>query len=566
MGIIQSIEANCKNCYNCIRHCPVKAIKFQNEQATVLEDECILCGSCYLVCPQKAKKIESDVDLIKGYIEGKQKVYASLAPSYVSAFPKASFAQISSALKKLGFASVEETAIGAAQVSAQYAKLMREGGMKNIISTCCPTAVLLVEKYYPDLIGYLAPVVSPAIAHARMMKNVYGPRIKTVFIGPCISKKHEASKSSDINATLLFDELRDWLDEAGIACDETDSHPAEMRAVINRLYPVPGGIIRTILNADRKAYKCVSVDGLDKCMEVLESLRDQRLSGFFIEMSACSGSCIGGPALHDFDMPKLAANNMILHRAKTRTTTKPPVSENFAVDMRAEYDDNRITKKIPDEATIKAILASIGKTSEDKMYNCGACGYATCRDKAIAVFQGKADVKMCVPYMRERAESMSNVIIDHTPNAIFLLNKEFQILEYNASAAHMFRLNDMSYLNMPIYMLLDKSDFEKVSESKTDVLDHKVRIDRLDLSIEQSILHIEDNDTYLVIVKDITGEEKQKEKLALMRTETMEAAQKVIDKQMRVAQEIASLLGETTGETKAVLTKLKKSIVQGDLE
>jgi uncharacterized Fe-S cluster-containing protein len=265
-------------------------------------------------------------------------------------------------------------------------------------------------------------------------------------------------------------------------------------------------------------------------------------------------------------MPKLAANNMILHRAKTRTTTKPPVSENFAVDMRAEYDDNRITKKIPDEATIKAILASIGKTSEDKMYNCGACGYATCRDKAIAVFQGKADVKMCVPYMRERAESMSNVIIDHTPNAIFLLNKEFQILEYNASAAHMFRLNDMSYLNMPIYMLLDKSDFEKVSESKTDVLDHKVRIDRLDLSIEQSILHIEDNDTYLVIVKDITGEEKQKEKLALMRTETMEAAQKVIDKQMRVAQEIASLLGETTGETKAVLTKLKKSIVQGDLE
>ncbi len=566
MGIIQSIQANCKNCYNCIRHCHVKAIKFQNDQATILEDECILCGSCYLVCPQNAKQIQSDVERIKGYIENRQKVYVSLAPSYASAFPEADFPRISNALKKLGFTAVEETAIGAARVSAQYAKLTREGGMKNIITTCCPTVVLLVEKYYPDLIPCLAPVVSPAVAHARMMKSVYGQRIKTVFIGPCISKKHEASKSSDINATLLFDELRDWLEAEGIDLREPDPRPAEMRAVIHRLYPVPGGIIRTIPGNQRRAYKCVAVDGLDECMETLESLRDKSLSGFFIEMSACAGSCIGGPALRAFDTPKLSANNIIVNSAKSRTLTPQPLSEDFEVDMHATYDDHRLMKKLPDEATINAILASIGKTTEEKMYNCGACGYPTCRDKAIAVFQSKADVKMCVPYMRERAESMSNVILDHTPNAIFLLNTDFEILEYNHSATVIFNLSDMDYIGMPIDMLLEKGDFDKVRETGQNVLDHRIRIERSGLAIEQSILHIEDNDTYLVIVRDITGEEKQREELAALRADTLEAAQRVIDKQMRVAQEIASLLGETTGETKAVLTKLKNTIGQGDLE
>ncbi len=234
--------------------------------------------------------------------------------------------------------------------------------------------------------------------------------------------------------------------------------------------------------------------------------------------------------------------------------------------MHATYDDHRLMKKLPDEATINAILASIGKTTEEKMYNCGACGYPTCRDKAIAVFQGKADVKMCVPYMRERAESMSNVILDHTPNAIFLLNTDFEILEYNHSATVIFNLSDMDYIGMPIDMLLEKGDFDKVRETGQNVLDHRIRIERSGLAIEQSILHIEDNDTYLVIVRDITGEEKQREELAALRADTLEAAQRVIDKQMRVAQEIASLLGETTGETKAVLTKLKNTIGQGDLE
>ncbi|MFZ5974715.1 MAG: [Fe-Fe] hydrogenase large subunit C-terminal domain-containing protein [Bacillota bacterium] len=566
MGIIQSIEANCKNCYNCIRHCPVKAIKFQNEQATVLEDECVLCGSCYLACQQKAKQIQSDLDTIKGFIENRQKVYASIAPSFVSAFPQVSFAQISHAIKRLGFTSVEETAIGAAKVSAQYGHLIREGHMQNIITTCCPTIVLLVEKYYPELIKYLSPVISPALAHARMMKNVYGSRIKTVFIGPCFSKKHEAQRSGDINATLLFDELRDWLHEAGIEPDEADPKPSEIRSVINRLYPVPGGVIRTIPSALRKTYKCVAVDGLDKCMEVLESLYDDKLTGFFIEMSACAGSCIGGPALHTFDTPKLSANNMIIHSAKAKTQTPAPMSENSTVDMHAQYFTQRITNKVPDEATIKAILASIGKISEDKMYNCGACGYKTCREKAIAVFQGKADVKMCMPYMRERAESMSNMILDHTPNAIFVLDGEFKIIEFNTAAIKVFHLNDMNYIGMPLGRLLPNDCLDKVKATGSDILDHKIHLGQHDRTLEVSILHIEDNDAYIVIAKDITSEEKQHEELARMRAETLEVAQNVIDKQMRVAQEIASLLGETTGETKAALTKLKKTIVQGDLE
>lgn len=562
MDIIQFKEANCKGCYKCIRNCEIKAIKFSNEQAKILDDECVYCGKCTLICPQNAKVIRSDIEETKKMLIQGHKLYASIAPSYVTSFPNVSFAQMSEALKKLGFAHVEETAVGATMVSAKYAELMQSRKMKNIITTCCPTINLLVEKYFPELVKYLAPVVAPATAHANAMKELYGNRIKVVFIGPCISKKYEAKLTDSINSVLMFDEVKEWLNEENILFDGKDPEPSEMHNTISRFYPVPEGIIRTIPADIRKNYKTLAVDGLDRCINVLETLRDDSVEGYFLEMNSCVGSCTNGPGMHGHAVPFLKAKDIVLRNVRKKTDTPKPLSESVTIDMSKTFDLTLVKDKTPDEKTIASILASIGKTSPEQMLNCGACGYSTCREKAIAVFQGKADLKMCLPYMRERAESMSNIILDNTPDAIFVTDGEFNIIEYNRSASNMFTL-DNTFTGLPIDMVINSEDFENIKYNSENTYYAVCHDKSSGLVLNISIVKAPDND-YIIIVKDITTEHLHREELQKIRDDTLETAQRVIDKQMRVAQEIASLLGETTGETKAALTKLKKSIAQNE--
>ncbi len=184
MSVIQLNEGSCVNCYKCIRECPIKAIEFKDGRANIIEDECILCGTCVLTCPQGAKVVKNEVPSVKQLIEEGRKVYVTLAPSWVGWFD-CSFAQLSAALKKIGFAGVEETAIGAAEVSREYASLMQNGYMNSIIATACSSVVMLIERHFPELIKMLAPISSPMMAHARIMREMYGD-IKVVFLGPCL--------------------------------------------------------------------------------------------------------------------------------------------------------------------------------------------------------------------------------------------------------------------------------------------------------------------------------------------------------------------------------------------
>lgn len=561
MEIIQFKEANCKGCHKCIRNCDVKAITFKNEQARILDNECILCGKCTLVCPQNAKVISSDLETIRGYLKNGERVMASVAPSYVSAFPGLSFSKLSAALKKLGFASAEETAIGASLVTKEYEKLLEKHEMKNIITTCCPTINLLVEKYYPELVPFLAPVLAPASAHAKTMKEYYGDNIKVVFIGPCISKKFEAQMNPFIDAVLMFEELKDWLSIESIApASEEDPAPAEMHNTMSRFYPVPGGIIHTIPKESRKGYKQIAIDGLDKCIEVLDSLKDGAIESYFIEMSSCSGSCVEGPGLHvEGKTAFLTSKDLIIQNAGKKTATPLPPTEELSPDISKAFNLTMIRDKVPDENTIKSILASIGKHSPEQMLNCGACGYSTCREKAIAVYQGKADLKMCLPYMREKAESMSNIILENTPDAIFVTDGEFNVIEYNNAAEKIFPQVDKESIGLPIDLIINSEDFENIKSKDENIYYALCRDTENRLILDISIIHAPNKD-YIIICKDVTADHKRNEEMEKIRRDTLETTQRVIDKQMRVAQEIASLLGETTGETKAALTTLKKSI------
>ncbi len=561
MSIIQLREANCKGCYKCIRNCELKSISFKKDQARIIDNDCILCGKCTLICPQNAKEIQSDIPRIRETMAANVPLYASVAPSFMAAFPGVSFAQLSAGLKALGFAGAEETAIGAQAVSHQYETLMALGNMPNIITTCCPSINMLVEKYYPELTPFLAPVVAPATAHARMLRAAH-PEAKVVFVGPCISKKQEALDGNDIFAVLMFEELTHWLEAQQITLGENDPASAGMKETIARLYPTPSGIIKTIPREKRGGYRCTAIDGLDRCIEMLNNLRDHpEIRGFFLEMSSCANSCIGGPGLHYKNAPFLLVKEDITSALQEKSDA--PSTEGSAVPMRVVYNHSRVREHMPDEETIKGILASIGKTDESAMLNCGACGYPTCREKAIAVAQGKAELHMCLPYMREKAESLSNVIIESTPNALILIDEEGNILQYNKAAQEIYGIAEERGKGFPVALYVPVEEVEQVratGEPMPDVRQTTLEGKRIVL---QTIMPAPNNDV-LIVARDVTDQENAHKEMEQLRRETLETTQQVIDKQMRVAQEIASLLGETTGESKAALTKLKKSIMKGD--
>ena len=567
MGTIQVKEVNCKNCYKCLRSCPVKAISFKNDHAQVIEDGCVFCGKCLQVCPQNAKSVRNDVDKVKGFIEKKLKVYASVAPSFAPAFSIKDESHIQDIFKKLGFTYVEETAVGAARVSSEYEKLLYKKEMKNVISSACPTIVALIEKHFPELIDQVAPVVSPMVAHGRMLKEMYGSRIKVVFIGPCLSKKEEGrdlENEDAIDAVITFEELEKWIKEEGISFSKEDEEQGKDYAYHNlnsRFYPAPGGIIKSLGNIKKYNYKFVKFDGTERCIDILEQIKNGNIKDYFIEMNSCLGGCLGGPCMNSEGKNFLEQRDKLLsYIGKSSLGTETVMDYDARINLEKKIRDKSKPNNVPDEKDIREILAKIGKFSKEDELNCGACGYNNCREKAIAVCNKKAELHMCVPYMREMAESISNVILSSTPNAIFALTEDLKIQEANLAARKMFNLDSGDLLNKNMFEILDCPDIFTVSETKEDIINSKHYYESCNLTVEQSIIYIKENHMIILVIKDITDEEKKQQQMYKVRCETVDIAQKVIDKQMRVAQEIASLLGETTAETKIALTKLKNSI------
>ena len=239
--ILRLKKSNCKNCYKCIRRCPVKAIRFSAGQAHVIDNDCILCGRCFAACPQNAKQISSDMEKV-GVLLMTSKVYASVAPSFAAAFPGIGIDALEDAMKQLGFAGVEETAIGATIVKNEYERILRDEKPNVLISSCCTSINLLIRRYYPDTLFALAPVMSPLQAHCSEIKRRH-PEAKTVFIGPCIAKKQEAADGDLIDAVLSFEELSDWLNEKNIRLTPREDN---RKGGKTRIFPTTGGVLNSM--------------------------------------------------------------------------------------------------------------------------------------------------------------------------------------------------------------------------------------------------------------------------------------------------------------------------------
>lgn len=547
-------KSNCKNCYKCIRHCPVKSIRFSGNQAHIIGDECILCGQCFVVCPQNAKEIVDDTERVRVLLQSDGPVIVSLAPSFAANYEGAGIGAMREALKKLGFFDAEETAIGATIVKTEYERMLSGEHRDIVISSCCHSLNLLIQKYFPAALPYLADVVSPMQAHCLDIKKRY-PTAKTVFIGPCVSKKDEAETYPGIvDAVLTFEELTAWLKAENIEIRREMDSEENSRA---RFFPTVGGILKTMAQ-NAPGYSYIALDGVENCIAALKEIEQGNIHNCFIEMSACIGSCSGGPVMEKYHRSPIRDYMSIANYAGSRDFE---VDQPDAVSIKKSFSVLNSSLNQPSESEIASIMRQMGKIKPSDELNCGSCGYNTCREKAVAIYQGKAEISMCLPFLKEKAESFSDSIVSNTPNGLIVLNERLEVQQINNAARKIMNIRSASdVLGEQVIRILDPKPFLDVLNGGGDIRGNRVYLAEYKKYVEQTVIHDNEYHLLICIMSDVTDEQNEREKKENIRNQTVEIADKVVEKQMRIVQEIASLLGETAAETKIALSKLKESI------
>ena len=556
--VVFTNKARCRDCYRCVRVCPVKAISMHDGQAMVEPDRCLACGTCIRECPQGAKQFRSDIERAIRLIGEGHPVAVSLAPSFAATFSDWERRRLPSALRKLGFSHVAETAIGAYHVAAMTAELVRQQTDGAHVCTACPAVVSYVEKYDPELVERLTPVVSPMVAHARHIKETLGPDTRVVFIGPCVAKKAEADRgelAGLVDCVLTFRELAEWMEREDIslaACEESDFD--EQPGGDARFFPVIGGSIRTShLNTDLLAADVVSVSGVAEVREALDSLK-QNPRPVIIEPLFCQQGCINGPAItcesNIYDRRQDLLSYARDHRGEEEAerTGRP-------AGMWAEFAPAPLDADEPREEEIKRILALTGKVAPEDELNCGACGYNSCRDKARAVLRGMAEPEMCIPYMKRLAEQRSDRIIETSPNGIVILDERLNIISMNPTFRRFFMCSE-ACLGKPISYLMDPDPFERVASGSQEVVETTTRHERYKLLTHQLVYALREERQYVGIFVNITSSHDSHKKLTELRAQTLEQARELLEHQITMAQKIAQFLGESTAQGEQLVEHL----------
>lgn len=569
MSIIETETTKCRDCYKCLRACPVKAIKVERGRgayelhASVMPEFCINDGTCLTVCPQGAKKAREDAPKIKVLLARGEKVLASLAPSFVVGLPYEDPLKVVTALRKLGFSYVGETALGAEMVSVAHRQLLRS--QQPFISSACPAAVSLIEKYHPEAIPFLAPLVSPMVAHGRYLKERF-PGAYVAFIGPCVAKKSEMDDpnvSGAVDAAITFEELVDWFREAGVDPDQCEpgafDGPLPSMA---RLYACDGGLLKTVDEDSLLSSHCVAVSGIDNCQEMIRHFVEGSAPPLLVELLVCAGGCISGPGSCDrWDLYE-GRKRLIDYERRARGGQEPESYDNLLSfqKLSRSYTNRKVVLKEPTEEEIALILEKTGKFLPQDELNCGACGYNSCRDKAVAVFNGMADPEMCIPYMRQRAESMANLVVSTSPNGVIVTSRGGTIMDMNQVAERILGAGLAHCVGLPVDQFMPSRLFHEAAKSQG--------VSRGDLtvrgfSVDLQVVYVPDHKLLVGFLSDTTEEKAESKRRQAVAGEAISRAQQVIENQMAVVQKIAGFLGETVAETKISLTELMKVVGEG---
>ncbi len=569
-GIISTIKARCRDCYRCVRVCPVKAIRITDGQAQVDPERCIVCGTCVRECPQQAKQVRNDLERVRKMIKDGEKIIASIAPSYVAAFPDYGGGLFPALLKNLGFSMVTETAVGAEMVARETAKLISEEPHAHV-SSACPVLVDLIAKYNPWAVGMVTPIISPMIAHARYLKSRYADS-KVVFIGPCPAKKAEAEApdvAGAVDAVLTYQELRTWIQDSNLKKDQLRSSEIDdMPASRARLFPLEGGLALTAsMHPDLLRQDFAAISGITEVEEMLANLKNGSSIKLF-EALFCPGGCVNGACFGD-SRDVFRRRNWVLQYEKR--AHKKSNDADLREIMNGRNIERTISERIIEqkefsEEAIKAVMARTGKHTPEDELNCGACGYHSCRDNAIAVLSGMAEHAMCIPWMRKAAERKADQVINESPNGIVVVDSNMRVVSFNTSFAEAFSATP-GLIGKPLSVLMDPSDFEKVLARATDRITSKlVSYPNYHVSGSLNVYRLEDEDLVVGILSNVSKGTEGLSRLDQIREETLANAEKVIQKQMLMAQEIAGILGETTSETRVLLRKLTELMKESEDE
>ncbi len=556
---------DCKNCYKCIRVCPVKALRFRGNKAEIDEDRCIACGQCFVVCPKHARNVENDIEKVLNAIKEGKRVIACLDSSYLGVFDEPG--RFVAALKKLGFSSVQENAVGAEILKEKYKEYIinNADSKKYIISSSCPTVYLFIQKYHPELVKYLIPIVSPMLALGKAIKKEDKDSF-TVYIGPCLGRKYEISEAKDrpIDAHLTFPEIIKMLKWNFIDYEKIDAQLPDRRPErTGRNYSISGDMWKDMTRLIRESgYDALSIYGLDHVKNLFRSMEEGSLEKSYVGISACHESCLNGPFIPQHSKDIYCRRQKL---KKYAANLEGGINDNInwgEIDLSCEFKDESFERVVATEDEITTILSAMGKYKRSDELNCGACGYNSCREKCQAVLEGMTEIEMCMPYMRTKAEKTTDMIFLNSRNMIFITDENLNIKRFNPVAERAFQIsNEFSY-GKPIGIILDDDDFNYVVRTKKDILNKKVKLNSYGMIVLETVVYLEEERELIITLQDITEDEKRRQELDDLRMKTVDVAQNVIDKQMRVAHEIASLLGETTAETKIVLNKLKEVVME----
>jgi len=563
LNFIKTGKHECQDCNKCIRECPVKAIRVQDNCALVVPEFCIMCGNCTLACPSNAKQVYDDLPSAKALIKCKRAVIASLAPSFVAQFPGLPPAQLIRALKKLGFFAVSETALGAQQVSASISALMQSNEKQIWISSACPATVDYIRKYHPENLPYLCGVLSPLLTHCKMLRAWYGDDIAIVSIGPCIAAKREADEHPELlDVVLTFEDLERWLDEQNIQPAELVASPDDRfepaRAEEGALYPIEGGMASGVEDASaERNLEFLSVSGMHNVEQALKDISQWKPGrNIFFEMNACAGSCINGP--------KAARNTSVARRRyEVIQYAKMAVGlpRTLSVEISKQHEAAPVARNHYSDLQLHDALRTVGKHSPEDELNCGGCGYDSCRDFAHALIDHNAERMMCATYTRKLAQKKANALLQKMPSAVVIVDGDLKIIDCNVNFLHLFAADVEQTKDLEgsaIAAVIPFSYlFRRVLDAGEDIVSHDIRYQRCILNT--SVFTIEPNSVMCGIFQDITKPVFQKEQI-------IGRAREVIQKNLNTVQQIAFLLGENAADSEIILNSIVRSFSPEEID
>jgi len=561
---IYTETTECQDCYKCIRYCPVKSIKVEEGHARVLVDDCILCGNCFLKCPVGAKKIRNDLPRAQRALQDHNNVVLSLAPSFAGEFPGVSASVLIRAIKMLGFKAVSETALGAQEVSRHTREVLYNAEKGVFISSACPTMVEYIKKHKAEYSSCVIDHLSPLLTHCRMLKDYYGEDCTVIFAGPCISKKREADLREDLLHTAIsFEDLKSWFDQ-----NQIDLYAMEPEKGVNfepqssfdgAFYPLEGGMLRSLKMQDAsikdsQLLSFTNVHSMDGVLRNLETLGEGE--PLFLELLACEGGCINGPGCGK-KTGTVVKEKLLKDYATSRVRTESTLRSSCA-DIKYEREIEAVQRIVFDETEIREALRRIGKYESSDEKNCGACGYSTCREYAVAFLDGRAEKDMCVSYLRTLSEKKANALIQAMPSGAVIVDSDLKIIQCNRAFANLVSEETLSaYEAKPGLkgaslrkILPFASLFQGVLSEEGVLRDQTFHMNNKVLT--GSVFSIEKNQAVGAVFQDVTLPWVQKDQV-------IREARKVMENSISTVQKIAFLLGENAAQSEIMLNSIISS-------